>query len=165
MLAMLGSMEPARAAPPDAEVLALTRALAYDRRLASRAGSAIRIAIVDNPDDAGSVTRASAVRAVLEGMAPLTIQKRPVEITTLDDDASEIDVIYLCIDHLPERLTQASEQDWVILGFGRTVVEEGAHLGIVESQSGPRLLVNLPASRAAGIEFSSRLLQVSEIHR
>lgn len=156
---------PARAEPA-AEVLALTRALAYDRRLSERVGREIRVAVVHDPEDAASVSRAGHVRAALERMTPFTIQGRPVVLTEFPHDADEIDVIYVCTEQLPPVLANPPFQpSWVVLGFGRQIVKDGAHLSIVDRLDGLQLVVNLPASRAAGVDFSSRLLQVAQVLR
>lgn len=159
LVAVWASLSPAHASDPQAEVLALTRALAYDRRLGARVGEQIRVAVVDDPEDAASVARGREVRDVLERLSPLTIRDVPV---VLVGAAGEADVVYVCSDRLPPVLGAGGP---VVLGFGREIVQQGAHLGIVEGHDGLRLLVNLPASRAAGLDFSSRLLQVAQVLR
>ena len=177
LLALLILVVPwaARGSGFDAEVLTLTRALAYDRALATRAGDELRVAVVSDPERLESVELARGVREALDELAPLTVQDLPVDVIELAGQSTEVagvlrendvDVIYLCTSGDPTGLMSvANTLGVVVLSFDEDSVVEGAHVGVVEHRDGLRLLVNLPASRAAGLDFSSRLLQVSRVIR
>ena len=47
----------------------------------------------------------------------------------------------------------------------RAFVEQGAALGVVAHGDGARILVNMRAAEALGMELDSKLLQLSEIIR
>jgi hypothetical protein len=168
----LAAPEVPAAHPGDRATLAITRALAYDRKLPNRAGDDVAIGLVH---PAGDSTTAEAVMSVLAAIDDLSVRDIPVSLSTvpvadieraLTED--ELGVLYLCGDigeALPVLSSIAAQHQVLTVGFDRTLAEAGVPLAVTDTGDKLRIVVNLTASKAAGASFSSALLQVSDVIR
>ncbi len=177
---LLAALWPALAAEGEVsqrQVLALLRALSYDRLLAERAGPELRVAILYT-DDARSRRCALSAVGGLEAAGALTVQGLPLRSEALHFqglDALDVgihergyDVLLICDsmeEALPGMLDLSREHGLTSAGFARAYVDAGVALVVSEGQGGLEVHVNLPASRAEGMSLSSRLLSLATVTR
>ena len=169
--ALLLHMGAAWAGPTEErQVLAAVRALAYDRKLAERSGESIQIVVVH--DFGATKESAEQIAAVLTGLGALTIQGVPVRVEVLDGGSFLYRAVPADMVLLPAGLgagaepiiAEALSQKLLVAGFDLAYLPYGAAMAVVTNDDHLRLVVNLPASRAAGAAFSSQLLQLAELY-
>jgi hypothetical protein len=170
---------PARAEPltPDREALILTRALAYDARLKERAGANLVVGVIDSAGRAGSEVSAGMIRA-FRALSKVKVQGMPLNAEPLvysnpqalaaAVQARGIDVLYVCpgLEAELAAIIQVARQRRVLTVASRPeFVRRGLSLGVFPIDERPTILVNLPASKAEGVEFSSDLLRLAKVQR
>ncbi len=180
LLVLLAALCPALAADGEVsqrQVLALIRALSYDRLLADRVGPELRVAILYT-DDPRSRRCALSAAGGLEAAGELTVQDRPLRAEVLHFqglgalDVSihdrDYDVLMICEamgEALPGLLDLSREHGLTSAGFVRDYAREGVALVVSEGQAGLEVHINLPASRAEGMHLSSDLLKLATVVR
>jgi hypothetical protein len=169
---------PADEVPPPRQVLILTRALAYDGNLKTRAGADLLIAVLGKPGNATSDELAATMGKAFRGLGNVKVQGLAVRATQLAYkdasglaaaiEAQGIDALYVCpgldaelmgIFEATRRLkviTMASRQDYV---------QRGLSLGVFGIDGKPTILVNLAASKSEGAAFGSDLLRLAKVIR
>ena len=165
---------PAAADVGERQVLALIRALAYDRQLGERAGDDVLIGVVFGPGEADC---AGEALAVLRGLDGVTIQERPIRSMSVsftdagalsDALSGGVDVL-IVVGGLGEATAEvvrvAHRAGAVTAGFEPEMLTIGVPLVVSDERGELEVYVNLPASRAAGQSFSSKLLQVATVVR
>jgi hypothetical protein len=170
---------PARAEPltPEREALILTRALAYDGRLKARAGAQLVVGVIDSASRASSAASAGMARA-FRSLSKVKVQGMPLNTETLVYSTPQalgavlqsrgIDVLYVCpgLEAELAAIIQVARQRQVLTVASRPeFVSRGLSLGVFPIEERPTILVNLPASRAEGAEFSSDLLRLAKVQR
>ena len=153
----------------------ILKILQFDRNLAERAGGEIVIATVFQGRYRASSRARDDVRRAAAAIPGQRVADLPVRVVDIDLeqvklkdalDQLDVDVLYVA----PLRATDIA----TIAGVTRelqiasiTGVEEYVHQGIAVGidvfQEKPRVLVNLNASKAEGVDFSSRLLSLAQV--
>jgi len=173
LLALSSGLTVARAAVGERQVLALVRALAYDHQLGERAGDDVRVGVAYAPEHAAA---ARAVLDVLDGLSGVTIQDRPLSsvgvpyaeagaLTRALEDG--VDVVLVMGDGraAAEIVRAVHGAGAVTAGFEPSLLAVGVPLVVSDESGDLEVYVNLPASRAAGQSFSSKLLQIATVVR
>jgi hypothetical protein len=175
---VLVSLLPVAAAatvPYDVQVPLLLKALTYDRTLKSRAGDAVRIAIV-MPAKSGR-SAVDDLQAAVQGLPERTVNGLPVtfrEVTVAEGADLEqalqggrwtaaIVMPGFAAGQLAEiRRVCASRQ---VLAVAAEVgdVEKGLAFGVGAQGGKPQIVVNLPTAKACGSDFDLALLRLSKV--
>ncbi len=178
-LAVVMAAAPAGAAPAsEGQVLGVARALAYDRKLPERAGDEVRLGVVVMESSADSRRTAAAVVGALGGPDGVSIQGLPVLVQALPYESApalglealdrELDVLLLAPGlgaHVGAISVTCQQLQIPCVAFDARAIEAGVSLAVEEEEGEVELYVNLPASRAQGAAFSSKLLQVAHVER
>ena len=161
--------------PSDLQAAIFGRVLAYDRGLKSRAGKTLTLGIVFSPnDDASKRMRQSMLRSFSD--LDLTVQGLPCRFVShgyVDAkhfaawvDESDVDVLYVAsgLDSAVADIgALAAEKKLATLTPLRAYVERGLAVAVVARNDRPQLVVNMTATRAAGIDLDPKALQLSEL--
>jgi YfiR/HmsC-like len=162
----------AGAADDDARIL--LRALSFDRALATRAGREVVISVVYDARASGSERERDGRVLAFRKLSVRTIAGLPMRVTwsdcspskSMDDALRDVDIVYLTsgakecvrtVTAVTRRLRIAS------LASERALVELGVTIGVTMDGARPRLLVNLKASKAEGLDLASQMLQLAEV--
>ena len=155
----------------------LLSALTYERTLQRSAGDVLRIGVLFDPGNADSLLDSGAVITALEHQAgEMTFRDRALIVSgiPLTDSVrlrkavqKGVDVIYLVegIDSKDLARVLAITRDLKIISITgvETYVRQGVSLGAVVREGHPHVIIHYDAAKAEGAEFSSQLLQLSEI--
>ena len=160
----------------DEQVDVLVRALSYDRHFGDRVGDKLKIGVLWVRGDEASAAEAGEVFAALVARADARIQDRVPTVVSLDYtsidalraafSAEQVDIVVLCAGldaDLSLIIELCGQQDVLTIALDEGYVRRGAALGTLTLEGRQRVLVNLPASREEGAEFSSELLQLAEV--
>jgi hypothetical protein len=175
---MLGAPLSSQAAEPNTTVIIkiLLRTLTFDRSFGEELGDEIGVAVLyDGKSPAsqremhlimGELMKASRVR-----IAGRTMKARSIDCTNEAEvaEAAKMNVMFL-VQELSaptlERMLIVSRKHQIpTLSTSRMQVERGAAIGAVLDNEKPRLLINLPASKAAGMVLSAHMLRMAEVIR
>jgi hypothetical protein len=164
----------ARAGTADDEAKILLRALSFDRALAARAGTEVVISVVyDARASNGEGERDGRVHAFRK-LAGRTIAGLPMRVISsdcsppsrMDEALRGVDIVYLargakaCV----RAVTAATRKLRIAsLASERALVEQGVTIGVTIENARPRLLVNLKASKAEGLDLTAQMLQLAEV--
>jgi hypothetical protein len=164
----------ARAGTADDEAKILLRALSFDRALATRAGAEVVVSVIyDGRASNGEGERDARVRAFRK-LSDRTIAGLPMRViwsdcappTRMDDALRGVDIVYVtrgakecvrAVTTATRRLRIAS------LASERALIELGVTIGVTIESARPKLLVNLKASKAEGLDLTSQMLQLAEV--
>jgi hypothetical protein len=165
------------AAPAEVQVPLLFKILTFDRRLATRPpGKVIVIAVVFQTGFRGSLVARNQIVDALKAMQDATISGHPVRWVAVEwKDAEQLrlalihertDVVYLTpvrgveLDHV----TRAARAGGMTTFTGVPLyVEQGLALSVGIVRERPQIIVNLPATRAEGSDFTSQLLRLCKV--
>ncbi len=147
----------------------MVRVLAYDRKMRSRAGDRVDIGILATAEED------QVVVDVLGGLTELRMHGLPVatHVLTVSDlekslETLDIDALFIGagLDGQLSVITTLSRAANVMT-ITRTeeYVWAGVAVGVVRSDTGHRVLVNLPAARAEGSALDPPLLALAEVIR
>jgi hypothetical protein len=164
--------------PPARQVLILTRALAYDGNLKTRAGTDLLIAVLGKANNSGSEELASSMSRAFRGLGNVKVQGLAVRATQLNYtgasalaaaiESQGIDAIYICpgLDsELPGIFEATRRLKVVTLASRQEYVQRGLSLGVFAVEAKPTIVVNLPASKLEGAAFGSDLLRLAKVIR
>jgi hypothetical protein len=164
--------------PPERQVPILTRALAYDENLRSRAGDELVVAILAKAGSKTSEQTAEAVGKAFSGLAGIKVQGLPLRSARVNfSNAANlagavqkdgIDVIYICpgLDSELAGILEVARTSHVLsMGSREEYINKGASLGVFLISSKPTICVNLAASKAEGAAFGSDLLRLAKVIR
>lgn len=159
----------------DLQFTLLVKALTFDRNLRTRVGSELVIGVVYQSgfkasrqvkDEFLAAAKASPIRTVDGtpiGVVPLELQDRASLVAEITK--RQVDILYIA----PLRAVDVGQLTGSQLPLSMTGVPEyvrsGAAIGVDIKAGKPSILVNLPASRAAGADFSSQLLKLAQVLR
>lgn len=161
----------AQGVPENLQAAIFYKVLAYDYNLQSKAGNQVTIAIVTDGKTAGRQ------QTMLEGFNKIkgqqlggkTINIIVVKITNPASlgDATKGDILYL-----PEGsdektvnavLTFAEKDKHATLGGSETLASKGCAIGLAVEDGKPKIVINLPASQAQGMNLSSKVLRLAKV--
>jgi hypothetical protein len=154
----------------------LARMLTYDSQLKKRAGEKLSIAVLYDGKSPASTTHGAELGTALKSLELARILDLPVETLAIAvTDASELekavqsfglDAFVVC-DGLEKQNTlirKVSEKRKVItIGTSSIQVRAGLAIAVYLESGKSKILVNLPASRSAGVAFSGELLGLAEV--
>ena len=164
----------ARAGTADDEAKILLRALSFDRALATRAGAEVVISVVyDARASNGEGERDGRVHAFRK-LADRTIAGLPMRVISsdcsppsrMDEALRGVDIVYLArgAKECVRAVTAATRKLRIAsLASERALVEQGVTIGVTIENARPKLLVNLKASKAEGLDLTSQMLQLAEV--
>ena len=171
---------PARASPQEATLKAkiLLVALAYDRNLKARVGNSVTVGVAYRTDNQASTKAKAEMIQAFEALGTQTFLGLPLQIAELPIDNQEnasglvqqrgIDIIFISDnigDKLDILLRLSHEEKTATMTTNADYVQRGVALGVVLQGATPRLLVNLPASKAAGLNLSAELMRIAKVIR
>jgi hypothetical protein len=166
---------PPAAVPPDHQAAIFARVLAFDRSLKARVGKTITIGILYLASDDDSKQARQRMTKAFDALER-DIQDLPSRLAShayhgpkdlaewIDDN--EVDVIYLTAGFEPmlsDVRTVVTQKKVVTLSPVRAYVEQGLAVAVVAQGNRPQLVVNLPATRAAGMDLDPKVLQLSDV--
>ncbi len=164
------------AVPVNLQLTVFARALSYDRSLPQRAESTLVMGIVYQPDVRASAVAKDEVMAWIDRNGHAVsehVELRGVPIALADTAdlrtairRHRVDVLYVTplravnLGHI----TQVTRAERVLTVTGVvSFVRSGVALGVDEQARRTRILINLPASRDEGSDFTAQLLAVSHV--
>lgn len=163
--------------PAENQAALVLRILAFDRKIAERAGDELRVAVIYRPGHDASerlqaeITRSLESAGKRQGVARLKVRVLPLAYSaSLESDLirNQVAAAYVCPgleNELPAlskatraagALTFTSVESWARNGLSIALVRRDLKAGIV---------VNLNSSRAEGADLDAGLLKVAEVIR
>jgi hypothetical protein len=165
------------AAPAEVQIPLLFKILTFDRRLGTRPpGKVIVIAVVFQTGFRSSLVARNQIVDALKAMHDSTISGHPVHWVAVEwKDAEQLrlaliheraDVVYLNPVRGVELdpITSAARAGGMTTFTGVPLyVEQGLSLSVGIVRDRPQIIVNLPATRAEGSDFTSQLLRLCRV--
>jgi hypothetical protein len=164
--------------PAELQASILTRMLAYDRTLKSRAGTSVGIGIVFKANDKESAQSQQEMVAAFKAVEPQTIAGLPMTVSAQPyKDAEDLaawigkeglDVLYVApgLGSGVEAIRNICQQKKIVsMSPVRAFVEQGLAIGLVLKGESPRIVVNRAVAEASGMELDSKLLYISDLIR
>ena len=162
--------------PADRQVLILSRALAYDDELKSRAGDDVLLGVLAKPGHSVSEAMSTNMAKAFKGIGNVKVQGLGIKVTQLTFTtgaalaaaaaAQSIDVLYICPGleaDLPAIIEVTRKRRMVSIGSREEQVTRGLAIGVFPVDSKPTIVVNLPAAKSEGAAFSSDLLRLAKV--
>jgi hypothetical protein len=165
-------------AAQDKRVTMLTRALAYDYSLRTRARDSLVVALIYKP---GSPTSEAAADSLfksfkalngvkVQGFSPAAVKMpfESAESLKAAVSAQGVDVVMVC-EGLDAEVVAVREvcRALKVMSVGEKLsyVEAGLTIGVIEAGGKPGMVVNLGAAAAENVSFSSELLKLAKVIR
>lgn len=157
--------------PATLQVAILVKVLVYDRTIATRARDGLKLAVVFDPDsDDSKKARDEFTKAFNE--TPRKIgDKNVIELVEvsqgkLEAAAESIDIVYIADGaDVAKIVALATKHHLITFASDRIAVEGGVVLGLVPRGDKPKLLINVGASVASGMELDPQVLRLAELVR
>lgn len=162
--------------PANVQFALLQKMLAFDRNLKARAGEEIVIGILYQSNFRSSLNFKDELAAVVKKSEPDQLLNLPirhvvielVENLNLAEQAARhnLDIFYLApVRAVDLKAITAVSHSRKILTFTGVpaYVEGGLTAGVGTKGDAPRIIINLPAAKAEGIEFNAQLLKLAKI--
>lgn len=156
--------------PAPLQVAILVKVLVYDRTLAMRSRDGLKLAVIYDPSsDASKSSRDQFVRAFNE--TPRVIGGKQIELVEmaqekLESSAESVDIVYVAGGTDVGRVVDlAKKHQLITFASDRDAVEDGVVLGLVPRGDKPKLLINVGASVASGMELDPQVLRLAELVR
>ena len=155
--------------------LLVLRILAYDQKLAARAGDTLVIAIVYEPSsDASQRVKNGILSGLKTAVASRTVAGLPVQLLPIayggdferELGRSRAAAVYLCpyLESGMAVITRATSKHKVLsISSDRAYVESGTSIGVVPSGDKMKIVVNLPVSRREGADLAATFLHIAEV--
>lgn len=163
-------------APINVQYALLHKILAFDRNLKTRVGEELVIGIIYQSTFRSSLIFKDELAAVIEKSQAEKLVDIPVRFVTVEladhlnlaesANKNKIDVFYVAPLRAVEIKTMtAVSQSQKILTFTGVpaYVDAGVAVGVGSKGETPRIIINLPAAKAEGVEFSSQLLKLAKV--
>jgi hypothetical protein len=164
--------------PPDRQALILTRTLAYDNNLKSRAGDALVVAVVFRRGNPLSEGVAGPMLQGFRALEGVKVQDLPFHALQLAyagaaglKSAVEnqgIDVLYICpgLESEIGAIKEISHREHVLtIGAKEEFVKGGLSLGVFVVDAKNTITVNLAATKDEGAAFAAELLRIGRVIR
>lgn len=178
LVAWIFTLWPTAARAGEREAVILGRAFAYDYNLKSRAGGALVLGVVFNPQDSNSQSAADAWFESFKALAGVKIQGLPLKVIRVPFSGAAalhasvqnqgIDILFVC-DGLESSLSAINglshAEKVLTVAATEPMVEQGLALGVFANSGKVEIVVNLPAAGLEGVSFSSDLLRLARIIR
>jgi hypothetical protein len=164
--------------PAQRRAILLTRVLAYDDALVTRAGSSFVICVVSHKGNAASESQAKEMLTAFKDLEKVMIAGLPfrataVQFTTAANlealiESEGIDALFVCDGtegDLPAIKQTTRKRKVLTVGTTNAQVTAGVSVGVLAEGGKLQIVVNLPQSREEGAAFSSDLLRVARVVR
>lgn len=160
--------------PVDVQFSLFSKILTFDRNLPARVNDSLVVGLVYQKKFRGSlIVKNKAVEATpsLKKMGGFNSRCVEIDISDAADLAKAIskngvDILYIAPLRAVEmeKIAAASRarQTMTLTGVPE-YVESGLAVGIGMQGGKPRIIINLPAAKAEGVDFDSRLLKLAKI--
>jgi hypothetical protein len=162
--------------PPTLQAAIVAKMLAYDRALKARVGSSVDVGIVFKESDKASAEAAERLLAAFGAMSSRPVQGLPLRASRhayKDGDrlaqwlkAGGMDVVCLVaglVRELDAIRTVSFDAKAITVGDDRSQVEGGLAVAVVLEGTAPRIVINIAAARAVGMDPDPKLLELSEV--
>ena len=167
-LTLASTAQSADELPQQIQGALLHKLLGYDRNLPSRSPQSVEIALI--AESAAEVSKL----AQLQGKK---IQGKSVKITVITNtdpaglaialDGASTNAVYLAGKTndatLKATLAWATAKKIPVFGGSRSLAEKGTAVGFAIEGGKPRIIINVKASRAQGMNFPSRVLRLATL--
>lgn len=161
--------------PVDVQVPILLKILTFDRNLKKRAGDKLTIGIVYQEKFRISVNVRDRFVDVINESSIKKVSDIPIELTLVDIDKTDlestagkngVDVLYVAplraMDM--ERITKVCRNNKITTMTGvLEYIDSGLAIGVGIKGRKPLIIINLPASKMEGADFSSQLLKLAKV--
>lgn len=164
-------VQAAEQVPAPLQVAILVKVLVYDRTIATRSRDGLRLGVVFDPDRASSTNaRDEFIKAFNETPRKvgdkITIELVQVSQAKLADEASKLDIVYVADGADVAKVVEIARKEHLItFASDRDAVVGGVVLGLVPRGDKPKLLINVGASVASGMELDPQVLRLAELVR
>ncbi len=153
--------------PAPLQVAILLKVLIYDRTLATRAKDGLKLGVVYGHSDLSRTSKERFVKSFNESsksVAGNTIDLREVSLESLPEAVQGLDILYVCegVD-VSKVLDVAGKNGVITFAPDQSAVEAGVVIGLVPRGGKPKLLINVPASIAAGMQLDPQILRLAEL--
>lgn len=166
------------AVPVEIQYPLFLKILLFDRNLEARAGEEITLGIAYQSHYRPSLKAKEALVKAIEASLPHTLKQLPLHYLLIDlkkevgldtlIDRRRIDLLYLAplraFDLKPLLRLTRQQQITTLTGVPE-YCQAGVAVGLDIQGDRPQILINLPAARAEGADFSARLLYLAKIIR
>jgi hypothetical protein len=163
------------AAPIPLQLALFFKILPFDRNLKSRVGDEIVMGIVYQKKSRTSLNSKEEMVKVMNNFSVKEVEDIPIRQVLIDiDDVdlasaisnNKIDVLYITPLSAVgiKEITEISRANKITTLTGVPVyVESGLAVGIGTKDEKPQIIINLPAAKAEGADFSSQLLKLVKV--
>lgn len=168
---MLAPASAAERVPPPLQVAILVKILVYDRAIFSRSRDGLTLAVIFDPDSEASTNARDAFTKAFNESPRKVGDKILIEIVELPQDeldaqAGKVDIVYIAEGADVAKIIEVSKKHRLItFASERSAVEDGVVLGLVPRGDKPKLLINVGASVANGMELDPSVLRLAELVR
>jgi len=161
--------------PVKLQLALLLKVLTYDRNLKQRAGDELVIAICYQQEYEKSVKTKDELLKMIKASPVDKIENIPLRFSSIDIGENDlatalskddVDVLYLTPlrDVSIQRIAAVSRDRKTRTLTGVTdYVKSGLAVGIGLKEGKPLIIINLPAAKAEGADFSSQLLKLAKV--
>lgn len=165
---------PARAAeqvPAPLQVAILVKVLVYDRTIATRSRDGLKLGVVFDPDlESSTKARDEFIKAFNETPRKvgdkIVIELVQITQSKLAEEAGKLDILYVADGADVTKVVEVAKKEHLItFASDRGAVEDGVVLGLVPRGDKPKLLINVGASVASGMELDPQVLRLAELVR
>lgn len=169
----------AQQVPPVHQSAILLKALAYDRNLKARASDGVDVLLLHDASTPESLAALKKTRGAFSALATKKLKGLPIRVhvhayTSRDAlltslVAHQVDTVYTCEglsgDALDVLTTLTRSKKIASMTGARAHIKKGVALAVLLHDDKPRLVVNLKASLAEGLDLKSTLLRVAVVIR
>jgi hypothetical protein len=153
--------------------------LSFDRNLKQRARGEVVLAVVYQSDSRPSLRVKEELEQALKRSPFKTVEEMPLRLVPIDLSNEDINLARVCsrsgvnvLYVAPLRgvalggITGLSRAQRILTLTGiPEYVQRGISVGVGAKREKPTILINLPAAKAEGADFDSRLLKLAEVLR
>ena len=171
LIGLTGTASLSQGVPENQQAAIFYKVLAYDYNLQSKSGNEVTIAVITDSKTDGRQ------KALLDGFNKLKgrrlggkrIKVIAVKLSggALPSDAAASDILYLpegadekTVDVV---LSFAKQEKHATLGGSEFLAAKGCAIGITVEAGKPKVVINLPASLAQGMNLSSKVLRLAKV--
>ncbi len=163
---------------PDLAAQLFLKVLSYDRNLRSRSGGKLILAIVYRPDREDSERMRGVMQSAfldrasksnVQGMA-LSVSAVPVDGRTLTKRLQDVGATILYVTPAMEEWAGVVSAAALALKAPtitsrRSLLDAGMAIAVITKDDKPGIVINLPVTKALGMDLDSNLLRLSEVKR
>jgi hypothetical protein len=163
---------------PDLQIPLILKVLTYDRHFENRASTELTVGIVYSPENAASAQAMTAIAGVFQTFSDKTVRNVAIRYSSVGftnqealerfAQSNKVNVFYIAPGNARnlETLLKISGVQQIVTTTGvPEYVEKGVAVGIGVRQDKPQILINLPSSKSAGVEFDASLLRIARVIR